>query len=71
MTKKSQSIIKAFRSLKGVSQTQLADQLGCSQSKISQVEKGHVSLGKGDASKIAEILQVDASLLFGGSEDGE
>jgi len=69
VTKKPQSIIKAFRSLQGISQTQLADHLGCSQSKISQVEKGQVSLQKGDVPKIAEVLGVDPDLLSGDSDD--
>jgi len=68
---KSKPIIPAFRSLMEpkVSQFELAEVLGCSQSKISQIEKGQVSLKKADASKIAEVLGVDASLLSGGSDD--
>lgn len=61
---KSHSLIKGIRSLQRISQTALADKLGCSQSKISKVEAGVLSLDKGDASRIAEALGVTTQTLF-------
>jgi len=67
--KKSKSIIKAFRSLQGISQIELAAKLGCSQSRISKVESGIISLPKKDVPKIAEVLGVNPDLLSGDSDD--
>jgi len=64
------SLIRAIRNLVGESQTEFGDKLGFSQSKISRIEKGEVSLNQGDASKIAEVLGVDPTLLSGGDADG-
>ena len=68
---KSKPIITAFRSLvePKVSQFKLAEVLGCSQQKISQIEKGQVSLKQGDADRIAQVLGVDPDLLGGDSDE--
>ena len=63
------SLIRAIRNLVGESQTEFGDKLGFSQSKISRIEKGEVSLNQGDASKIAAVLGVDAKLIGGDSDD--
>jgi len=62
------SLIRGLRSMRGISQTELSNQLGFSQSKISRLEQSKVSLKKGDADRIAQALGVDADLLSGGSD---
>ncbi|CNL89516.1 MULTISPECIES: helix-turn-helix domain-containing protein [Yersinia] len=62
--------LKELRTRLGISQRQLADRLGWSQSRIGNYEAGNRSVGADDAIILAKALGVSPSeLLFGDSGD--
>jgi len=61
---RSLSLLRALRSLKGWSQDDLALRLGCSQTRISRIEKGQVVPPRQDAVRLAKILGTEAKTLF-------
>ena len=63
-TTKKSSLVRAMRALKGLSQGQLAERLGCSQAHISRIEKGEVTPPKSDATQLARALDVTPQTLF-------
>ena len=52
-------VLRGLRAKFGLSQEQLADQLGIPQSNISEMENGKRSIGKGMAKRLAGALSVD------------
>lgn len=61
--------IRIYRLSKGMSQTNLADELGLTFQQIQKYEKGTNRVGSGRLYQIAAILGVDVMTLFEGSED--
>lgn len=57
-------MIKQIRRAKGITQKQLADKIGCTQSKIFKIESGDCELKVSELYKIAEALNVSISELF-------
>src|SRR5688572_8284532 len=58
--------IRAYRILAGLSQTELAQQLGVTFQQLQKYEKGINRVGAGRLSKIARVLNIDVATLFGG-----
>ncbi|MBW7877392.1 MAG: helix-turn-helix transcriptional regulator [Candidatus Cloacimonetes bacterium] len=61
--KKGMSLLAAWRTYKGLSQTQLAEAIGISQSAVAQLEKEGVKPRKLTLKKIAEALEVDVEQI--------
>ncbi|MBW7877663.1 MAG: helix-turn-helix transcriptional regulator [Candidatus Cloacimonetes bacterium] len=61
--KKGMSLLAAWRTYKGLSQTQLAEAIGISQSAVAQSEKEGAKPRKSTLKKIAEALGVDVEQI--------
>jgi transcriptional regulator with XRE-family HTH domain len=57
--------IRMHRLTRGMSQTDLASQLGLTFQQVQKYEKGTNRIGAGRLVRIAEILEVSVQLLFG------
>ncbi len=57
--------IRAYRLIAGISQNDLARQLGVSFQQVQKYEKGANRIGAGRLPRIAEILNIPVSALFG------
>lgn len=56
--------VRALRNIKGITQVQLADAAGVSQSKISELEAGSRRISDATRVKIASALGAQPHLLF-------
>jgi transcriptional regulator with XRE-family HTH domain len=56
--------IRIFRELKNLSQEYMAEALGFTQTTLSRIENGHVSLKMDRLQLIADFLEVDLSTLL-------
>ena len=64
--------LKIIRELQGLSQNELAQKTGISQSNISALENGTTQMGRNTALKLAKVLRVHpAVLLFPDYDIGE
>jgi transcriptional regulator with XRE-family HTH domain len=61
--------IRAHRLIAGMSQSELAEQLGVSFQQVQKYEKGANRVGAGRLPKIAEIFNIPISALFKGHAD--
>ena len=61
--------IKALRTLRNLTQDQIAKELRCDHSKISRIERGFIRPSKEEKEKIAELLKVSPEEIF--AEPGE
>jgi transcriptional regulator with XRE-family HTH domain len=61
--------IRIFRTAAGLSQTALADQLGVTFQQVQKYEKGVNRVGAGRLTKIAHVLGIPVSRLFGVDEE--
>ena len=61
--------LKAFREWRGLTQQQLADEVGTAKNYISQIETGRSQPGGKLLHKLARALEVPADLLLDGNED--
>ena len=57
--------IRAYRIVAGLSQTELAEKLGVTFQQVQKYEKGVNRVGAGRLSRIAKVLTIDISTLFG------
>lgn len=62
--------LKKFREQKHMSQKQLADALGVQPTSISRYERGARQLSVDKAKKIADVLEVEWTLLYKETDDG-
>lgn len=60
------SRIRTIRTLRGMSQTKLAEQLGLTFQQVQKMEKGSNRVGSGRLYVIAQIFDVTASFFFDG-----
>jgi transcriptional regulator with XRE-family HTH domain len=60
--------VRALRLERGMSQTNLADQLGLTFQQVQKYEKGTNRIGAGRLHKISEILGVPVSTMFASSD---
>ena len=60
--------IRIYRLAKGLSQTQLADQLGLTFQQVQKYEKGKNRVGAGRLFEISQILDVPLPSMFEGSK---
>src|SRR6202521_5010685 len=60
--------VRALRLERGMSQTNLADQLGLTFQQVQKYEKGANRIGAGRLHRISEILGVPVSTLFASSD---
>jgi transcriptional regulator with XRE-family HTH domain len=58
--------VRVYRLAKGLSQTEVADQLGISFQQLQKYENGKNRIGSGRLVKIAGVLHVDITTLFEG-----
>ena len=58
------SLVRGIRALKGLSQGDLANRLGCSQAQVSRWERRLVTPPKKDAVRLAKALGVGPQTLF-------
>jgi transcriptional regulator with XRE-family HTH domain len=63
--------VRALRLERGMSQTNLANQLGLTFQQVQKYEKGTNRIGAGRLHKISEILGVPVSTLFASSDGPE
>jgi transcriptional regulator with XRE-family HTH domain len=61
--------IRIFRNSRGLSQTELAERIGVAFQQVQKYEKGTNRVGAGRLSRIAGILGISVSELFGSSAD--
>jgi transcriptional regulator with XRE-family HTH domain len=61
--------IRIYRLQKGLTQTQLADELGLTFQQVQKYEKGTNRVGSGRLLKIATFLAVPVTALFKGSDE--
>lgn len=61
--------IRAYRLIAGISQNDLAQQLGVSFQQVQKYEKGANRIGAGRLPRIAEILNIPVSALFASHAD--
>jgi len=62
--------IRIQRLTAGLSQTELAEELGVTFQQVQKYEKGVNRVGAGRLTKIAEVLGSPVSYFFGANEDG-
>jgi transcriptional regulator with XRE-family HTH domain len=62
--------VRIWRMAKGLSQAQLANQLGITFQQVQKYESGANRIGTGRLTKIAAVLEVPISALFADSDDG-
>ena len=56
--------IRELRHLRGLSQTELANKIGCQKPHVSDLERGVKSPGIATIAKLAEALEVEPEELF-------
>jgi len=57
-------LIRAARHEKGWTQRRLADEYGCSQANISDMERGNISIDLGDLGRLLHVLGKDLHYLL-------
>lgn len=62
--------LRKFREQKHMSQKQLADAIGVQPTSISRYEKGNRQLSVEKAKSIAQVLEVEWTLLYNEIDDG-
>lgn len=60
-----QIVLRGGRTKEGLTQQQLAEKTGIHRSHISDMENGRRPIGKQNARKFAEVLNIDARLFWG------
>lgn len=65
-----QNRLREFRAKKGLTQMQLACEIGCEQGLVSQYERGVYTPSLHNALRLARALGTTVEALFGGEVDG-
>ena len=63
------NIIRVLRTLRNLTQDQIASELRCDHSKVSRIERGFIRPSKEEKEKIAELLKVSPEEIFAESEE--
>lgn len=65
-----QNRLREFRAKKGLTQMQLAYEIGCEQGLVSQYERGVYTPSLHNALRLARALGTTVEAIFGGEVDG-
>lgn len=65
-----QNRLREFRAKKGLTQMQLACEIGCEQGLVSQYERGVYTPSLHNALRLARALGTTVEAIFGGEVDG-